>query len=503
MVHNPGSPSGRDSNVAVPSSDAMPMTETRKYNYKALLLVADLLAFVAGLLLATWVRYDLNPEHLFKPGVSPWDALLAVLPYALVVWAVVARFGGLYRLGQSPVEELLRLTRAVLVTFLILGAATFFYRGFSYSRAVVLLMIPLVLTGSLLFRAGARFLWHQVLRLEPVQGAAILVGTGPIARHLAEALSRHRSELEAKGVVSTGDGEPWDGPVPVLGDLDDLPSLLASGRYRAVIVADGHLSREAQLGIAEQCLQAGCQYQVVPDVFELMLDRVRVDVAGGLPLLGLKTSNLTGVNVLIKRVFDLVAVSVLLLLASPLMLATALGIKLSSRGPVFFSQERVGLHGRTFRFLKFRSMHIGGDDAVHREYVKKWMANREATVEADGTKTFKLTDDPRVFRFGQFIRKFSIDELPQLFNVLRGEMSLIGPRPPIPYEVEAYREWHRRRFEALPGITGLWQVSGRNRLSFDEMVKLDIEYIESWTPALDVKIALKTVGVVLSGQGAY
>ncbi len=479
------------------------MSETRSYNYKVLLLLADLAALVAGLLAATWLRYDLNPGTLFKPGHPPWDALLAVLPYALVVWGVTARFSGAYRLNLGPVEELLRLARAVLVTFLILGAATFFYRGFSYSRAVVLLMIPLVFTGTVLFRAGARFLWHQVLRLEPVQGAALVVGTGPIARHLVSALSGHRAELQARGVVDTCEAGGWDGPVPVVGRLDDLPTLLESGRYRAVIVADGQLTREAQLEVAEQCLRFGCQYQVVPDVFELMLDRVRVDVAGGLPLLGLKTSNLTGVNFVIKRLFDLVAASVLLLLASPLMLATALGIKLSSRGPVFFSQERVGLHGRTFRFLKFRSMHVGGDDSVHREYVKKWMANREATVEADGTKTFKLTDDPRIFRLGQFIRKFSIDELPQLFNVLRGEMSLIGPRPPIPYEVEAYREWHRRRFEALPGITGLWQVSGRNRLSFDEMVKLDIEYIESWTPVLDVKIALKTVGVVLSGHGAY
>lgn len=476
------------------------MNETRKYNYKVALLLADLAAFVLAFVGAAFVRYELNPGW-FAPGRTPWGELVAALPYALLVWAVAARFSGLYRLGLGAVEELLRLVRAVVVTFLVLGAATFFYRDFSYSRAMVLLAVPGVLVGTLVLRFLVRGIWHQVLRLDPIQGHALVVGTGPMARHIASVLQGRRSECPVGGLVSTGepvaDGEELG--APVLGDLSELPRLLRTGRWQMVIVADGQLDHRAQLEIAEHCLRHGCRYQVVPDVFELMLDRVHVDVAGGLPLLGLKPSNLTGVNAVIKRLFDLVSASVLLVLASPLMLATAVGIKLSSKGPVFFTQERVGLHGRPFRFIKFRSMHQNNDDSVHREYVRKWMEN-QAAEENGEEKTFKLTDDPRVFRFGSFIRKYSIDELPQLFNVLKGEMSLVGPRPPIPYEVEAYREWHKRRFEALPGITGLWQVSGRNNVSFDEMVKLDIEYIERWSLELDLKIALRTAYVVFAGS---
>ncbi len=233
-----------------------------------------------------------------------------------------------------------------------------------------------------------------------------------------------------------------------------------------------------------------------------MLDRVQVNMVGGLPLLGLKSSNLTGVNFLLKRIFDLVLSSTLLLLASPVLLATAIGIKLSSKGPVFYSQERLGLHGRPFKLIKFRSMHQASDDSRVREYAAKWIRGDEAACKDEsGEKVYKPSQESRVFPFGAFIRKYSIDELPQLMNVFKGDMSVIGPRPPVPYEAEVYREWHRRRFEALPGITGLWQVSGRNKLTFDEQARLDIDYIDNWSFDLDLRIAFKTVGEVLAGNG--
>ncbi|RMG20482.1 MAG: sugar transferase [Deltaproteobacteria bacterium] len=512
------------------------MTTARTYYFKILLLVADLAAFLAALGAAVWVRYEFNPGW-FEPGQAPWPALLAVLPYALGVWGLSLWVTGSYRLGLSSLEELWRLGRAVLATFLLLGAATFFYRDFSYSRAVVLLMIPLVFSGSVLARAIARFLWHQVLQLDPVQGRALVVGTGPMARHLARSMRGTRSDYTVEGMLACPEAGDRSGPqapspapaeaagarsrpgepdaavsvpatggeglpeLPILGTLDDLDRLLASGRFKAVFVADGGLRREAQMEIAERCLRYNAQYQVVPDIYELMLDRVEVRLVGGLPMLALRQNKITGVNFLIKRVFDLVVSSLLLVLASPVMLATAIGIKLSSRGPVFFTQERVGLNGRTFKVIKFRSMHAGAPEDQVKEYARRWITQDAAAVEDGGKKLYKNARDPRIFPFGAFIRKYSIDELPQLFNVLKGEMSLIGPRPPIPYEVEVYRDWHRRRFETLPGITGLWQVSGRNRLSFDEMVRLDIEYIENWSLELDLKITLKTVGEVLSGGG--
>jgi len=208
----------------------------------------------------------------------------------------------------------------------------------------------------------------------------------------------------------------------------------------------------------------------------------------------------------LKRAMDIVGSVVALLLATPIFVAVAVAIKTTSEGPVFFRQRRVGQFGRPFVFLKFRSMYVDNDDAIHKEYVQKLIAGRadRHPSNGDGKGVFKLTRDPRITGVGLFLRRTSLDELPQFINVLRGEMSLVGPRPPVPYEVAAYELWHRRRLlEAKPGITGLWQVSGRSRVTFDEMVRLDLRYARTWSPLTDVMILLRTPGAVLLGEGAH
>jgi exopolysaccharide biosynthesis polyprenyl glycosylphosphotransferase len=208
----------------------------------------------------------------------------------------------------------------------------------------------------------------------------------------------------------------------------------------------------------------------------------------------------------VKRAMDLVGAGIALLMLAPLLILIAAAIKASSRGPVFFKQKRVGQHGRCFTFLKFRSMYVNNDASQHRQYVRQLIAGQAArSASPDQTGgVFKLTNDPRITRVGRFLRRTSLDELPQFLNVLRGEMSLVGPRPAIPYEVEAYDIWHRRRIlEAKPGITGLWQVQGRSRVGFDEMVRLDLRYVHSWSPWLDLKILLQTPKAVMDGTGAY
>ena len=204
----------------------------------------------------------------------------------------------------------------------------------------------------------------------------------------------------------------------------------------------------------------------------------------------------------IKRMMDIAGSSLALIGCLPLFVLIALLIKASSRGPVLFRQQRVGHHGRCFTFLKFRSMHMGNDPSVHKEYVTK-LINGVAEQKAsngNGQGVYKLVNDQRITRIGKFLRKSSLDELPQLLNVLRGEMSLVGPRPSIPYEVAAYQTWHRRRvLEVKPGMTGLWQVNGRNRIKFDEMVRLDLQYAKQWSPWLDLKILLHTPSAVLKG----
>ena len=208
----------------------------------------------------------------------------------------------------------------------------------------------------------------------------------------------------------------------------------------------------------------------------------------------------------IKRVMDIVGSALALLLSTPVLLAVAIAIKLTSKGPVFFRQKRVGQYGEQFVFLKFRSMYVDNDASVHKAYVKELIAGNAQSHPANGNGkgVYKLTSDSRVTRLGGFLRRTSLDELPQFINVLKGEMSLVGPRPAIAYEVEAYDIWHRRRvLEAKPGITGLWQVNGRSRIKFDEMVRLDLRYAKTWSPWMDLKILLRTPAAVVFGDGAY
>jgi len=209
---------------------------------------------------------------------------------------------------------------------------------------------------------------------------------------------------------------------------------------------------------------------------------------------------------LLKRIIDVAGSSLALMLLSPLLALVALLIKLTSKGPVVFKQERVGHRGRTFECFKFRSMHVQNDPTIHREYVHKLISGRHSPESpvAESGAIYKIKDDPRITTVGRFLRRTSLDELPQFWNVLKGEMSLVGPRPAIPYEIEAYDVWHRRRvLDVKPGITGLWQVCGRSRTTFDEMVRLDLRYAEGWSVWLDLKILLRTPRAVLSGEGAF
>ena len=209
---------------------------------------------------------------------------------------------------------------------------------------------------------------------------------------------------------------------------------------------------------------------------------------------------------LIKRAMDIAGSMLALMVLSPVLLVIALAIKLSSPGPVFFRQQRMGQHGERFTFLKFRSMYFTQDHAIHKEYVKRLISGGNGAENGNGnhSNVFKLTNDPRITSIGKFLRRTSLDEVPQFFNVLTGQMSLVGPRPPIPYEFESYDVWHVQRLLAVkPGITGLWQVEGRSRVTFDDMVRLDLKYANSWSVWLDLKILLRTPGAVLSGAGAY
>jgi exopolysaccharide biosynthesis polyprenyl glycosylphosphotransferase len=278
---------------------------------------------------------------------------------------------------------------------------------------------------------------------------------------------------------------------------DDRESIVANMMARMGETLRKNLS-------AEQFDQVRVSFHVFPEDGDQDISKRRTN-----PLLYpdlSKQANAKRVSSGMKRTMDIVGSATALMLGAPLFLCIALAIKATSKGPVFFRQHRIGQHGEPFLFLKFRSMYIGNDASIHKEYVTQLIAGKadRHPSNGNGEGVFKLTKDPRITKVGAFLRRTSLDELPQFINVLKGDMSLVGPRPPVAYEVEAYDLWHRRRLvEAKPGITGLWQVSGRSRVKFDDMVRLDLEYARSWSPWMDIKILLRTPLAVLFGEGAH
>ncbi|MBX6342529.1 MAG: undecaprenyl-phosphate glucose phosphotransferase, partial [Thermomicrobiaceae bacterium] len=377
-----------------------------------------------------------------------------------------------------------------------------FLQRFYPSRLIFIyawvLMIALLLAKRLLTRAARGVLWRRGIGVDRV----LVVGAGPAGQRIMQHIyNRPQVGYRVVGFVDDVPAEENWGIATerrverpqYLGDLRVVKDLVRSGEVDEVIVALPPTAHREALTIIEQCRRRGVAFTFVPDLFELSLDYVHISEVGGLPVINIKDASISGWNYTVKRAMDLAIASLVLALSSPLMLLIALAIKLDSEGPVLFRQVRVGKNGRHFICYKFRSMVV---DAEER---KKELQQTFNT----GGLLFKLKDDPRVTRVGRLLRRTSLDELPQFFNVLKGEMSVVGPRPPLPSEVELYQEWHHQRLLVTPGLTGLWQVNGRSDLTFDEMVKLDLYYAEHWSPWLDIKLMLRTIPAVVFARGAY
>jgi exopolysaccharide biosynthesis polyprenyl glycosylphosphotransferase len=357
-----------------------------------------------------------------------------------------------------------------------------------YSYAFILASLMGII-GRLLVRGMLAHLYRAGYGTERV----IVVGSHRLARMVMQLLAQ-QSHLGYR-VLGFVDNETQAdfGRFPALGAVEQLPSLINRLEVNRVIVALPANHHSEALWVLDHCRKDGVALSMVPDLFELRLSHLDLDTVGGIPVFRMRDSAIVGWNFVIKRVMDWALSTILLVGAIPLFLLIATAIKLDSAGPVFFRQKRLGKGGAEFICYKFRSMREGAEEEV---------VNLLDRNEADGA-IFKIREDPRVTRVGKLLRRTSLDELPQLWNVLRGEMSLVGPRPPIPAEVEHYEEWHKRRLEVTPGITGLWQVSGRSELSFDEMVTLDIYYIENWSLSLDLEILARTVPAVTVASGAF
>ncbi len=287
-----------------------------------------------------------------------------------------------------------------------------------------------------------------------------------------------------------------------LGTIEDLKELHHELSIDEIIVAIDNVKYDSLITIVEKCLEGGKVVRIYSNLLRVIADKINVEFYGTIPVVMLSQYSLFDSAWMVKRVLDIMVCSLAMLLFCPIFFIISLGIKLSSRGPVIYRQVRIGKDGKPFNFYKFRSMHLNSDDSRHREFVKNLIKNDDQCRRQE-IRVFKLTDDPRIFPFGKFIRKTSLDEFPQLINVLKGEMTLVGPRPCLPYEWECYSEWHKKRLTVPPGCTGLWQAVGRSTVTFEDMVVLDLYYISNMTSWFDLKIILQTFPVIFLAKGAH
>jgi exopolysaccharide biosynthesis polyprenyl glycosylphosphotransferase len=455
----------------------------------ASLVFLDLAGLALGLYIALVLRW-LYYEHHVLWGV-PWKAETKWLPFLILVTLLVFWRNGLYaqrelRGGLGRISSSLVLVTVLALAF---GLGTG-YPFHTFGLAPTTLVITTILIG--LFRASYDVVTKDILRLTGARRRAVLVGKGEDVAHLSRALGVGRSGIDYVflGAVAPAGEEAG---LPVLGWLDALPSVLARTPVDELIVTDSDFEERELLDIVEQAHRRGVKVRVAPKTTELLTQRAEYVPGQGLPLFELRPPAFAAAQWTAKRAFDIVVSAAIVVLGLPVWLAIAGAIKLTSAGPVFYRDRRVGLGEREFGMIKFRTMYA---DAAERQDAL------EAANEAHGP-LFKIKNDPRVTPVGRFLRKYSLDEVPQVLNVLRGEMSLVGPRPLPVRDYVQLSPWHRKRYLVLPGMTGLWQVSGRIELTFDDLVRLDFYYLENWSIWLDITILAKTLPAVLARRGAY
>jgi len=467
----------------------------------------DLLLVSAAFLCAHGLRDAVLPR--LAPGTFPSRLYsladyLPLLPLALVIWGGLLLSSGRYRSHRTVplLDEAWAIIRVCVSGAIIFTLALYLTRiderllgddRISRFWAVLFAVFSclFLLTEKLALRLTSRYVRSHGFNYRTV----LVVGTGPTALRIADSVHGHRFwGFRVLGFIRNGHQpeEPWPSRYPILGEIADIPRIVESSVVDDVIFAvhRRELDRLEDLFLSLQ--EQGIRTRFAMDLFPHTRARVELEELDGMPLLSFATTPTSQLKLMLKRTLDVAVASLLLLIALPIVGMIALAIKLSSGGNVLFRQTRCGLNGRFFTLYKFRTM---VEDAEERRRELMHLNEMDGPV-------FKLRSDPRVTFFGRFLRRYSLDELPQLWNVLRGDMSLVGPRPPIPEEVAKYQRWQRRRLAMKPGLTCLWQVSGRNDVDFDRWMQLDLEYIDSWSPTLDFKILLKTIPAVLSGKGA-
>ena len=452
------------------------------------LFALDLVGVAAAIFTTLMIKLALHGQSSAEAAFSQtrhW------LPFAYLITVLMFARADLYadrpsRPGLSRIAAALFQVTVIALVFALASGEHFssyfiFYGSLFFATLYVsgLRELHLRITGWMLEQAG-------------YERRALLVGSGKHIEAVARALAdRARTRVQVRGYIALAPA-PQNG-LRSLGQLDELPEVLVRERIQEVIIADPDYPQERTVELVDVCHRRGITVHVAPSTMEILIDRAEFVPGQTVPLFKLRPPVFEGIDYALKRTFDLVIALVLLILLSPLLLAVAVAIRLSSAGPAIYRSERPGMAGRPFRCLKFRTMRQDAEQAQD---------DLEELNEQTGA-LFKIRQDPRLTGIGRVLRRFSLDELPQLVNVVRGEMSLVGPRPLPMRDFDRLDEWHKKRYLVLPGITGLWQVSGRSELDFDDLVRLDFLYLERWSIMLDLSILLKTIPAVLSRRGAY
>jgi exopolysaccharide biosynthesis polyprenyl glycosylphosphotransferase len=458
------------------------------------LRVATLLALdFAGLFAAIFAALML--KALLRDGELAWHASRVetseTIAFAYLVTVLLFARSGMYaERAQRPglpriVSSLFQVTIVALVFALVNGERYSSYYIFYGSLAFAIVSI-----GSL------RWMYERItgvlLRAAGYRRRAVLVGSGKHIEDVAHALTDEvHAPVEMVGFISLTPRP--DNGLRSLGEIEDLPEILVSHRVQEVIIADPDFPQDQAVELVDRCHQRGVTVRIAPSTMEILVHRAEFVPGTSVPLFELRPPVFDGLDYAVKRSFDFVISLVALILLSPLLLAIAAAVFVSSRGPVLYRSIRPGIGGEPFSCFKFRTMRSDADQE---------QADLESLNEADGA-LFKIRHDPRLTPVGRFLRRYSLDELPQLVNVLLGQMSLVGPRPLPQRDFDQLEDWHKKRYLVLPGITGLWQVSGRSELDFDDLVRLDFLYLERWSVGLDLTILLKTLPAVLTRRGAF
>lgn len=436
-------------------------------------------------------------SYEYLSSLTYFEGYLKFYLVIVVVTVFLLQKYGLYYLDTrtGALDEFFKVSKAVIYSALVVAFLSYLFKIQLFSRFVFAAFVVITVIVLWLWRLFKLQITLSLFKRGYLQKKLLIVGAGEVGKMIAEEL-RSRTGLGYRVV-----GFIDDNPEKLGRTVAGVEVVSASGEIQEALTRTGAeeilitipSERELINSIISKVRRYNLQIRIVPEMFNLMTTLVEVGQLGPVPYMRIVKTPMRGVPLLLKRLFDVSVSLTGLIFIAPILLAAVTAIKLDSPGPVMFKQKRVGKNGELFDFYKFRSMVVNAEDL---------RAELAATNEADGP-VFKIREDPRITRVGRFIRKYSIDELPQLLNVIKGDMSLVGPRPPLPNEVEEYGDIEWRRLEVIPGITGLWQVSGRSEISFNKWMELDVYYIENWSFWLDLKILLQTIPVVLLGKGAY